>query len=687
MKPGSIYRLIQELKRRRVFRGILVYGASTLLILEAADIIANAFGIEGAPDWIVVVLAFGFLGSLVFSWIYDITPGGIKRTEPEVDHKVPIPKKEVRIYQTTTFVSVLIIIGLVSFRLIDNAKAKQMHELDKSIAVLPMNVENLSQVQRSEYSFIGQEITSCLTRIKHYKVIPWENTRYYQKEGKSNQRMGKELDAAILVDWEKYDIGSNQYINVNLISTVDGDLLWSKNIKIKGEWSSEICKHSRRISKMITRELRIYLTPKEKELVDELPGSTRAFMFGFMGRTMAEESWTSYSTGGEPIDTIENEYTDSLSFALSINYFTQAIEEDPTYAEAYAHRAKAKLWGIRAQFFNQEIMDECISDISQARKLQPDLPEADVAMGFYCIYELEDLLRAEELFKKASEQRPESTEYLFYLSVISRTLGKWDKVRLLSDKVYESNSHNVLFLTNLGISYLFLGDPYRATTCLQKAMMLKPDWYVPYIHFKYVLTSSGDIEYAIEMIRQAEMITGMDLSRTLAELELLNGNYPDAVELIELAGKKEYHSLSESEGDALLLKAKIHKHAGELKRAVDYYEQAEQYFTNRILFNPDDYFAHSKLGIACAATGKISRARDQAEMALSYIDPLVDAVDDPSVLYNTLLTYTLAGLYDEATGMMKKLLAIHSDYTLTSLKLDPDLRLLFDYSDPESFIN
>ena len=41
MKPGSIYEIVQELKRRRVFRGIAVYGASTLIILEAADIICQ----------------------------------------------------------------------------------------------------------------------------------------------------------------------------------------------------------------------------------------------------------------------------------------------------------------------------------------------------------------------------------------------------------------------------------------------------------------------------------------------------------------------------------------------------------------------------------------------------------------------------------------------------------------------
>ena len=115
MKPDTMYHFVQELKRRRVFRGIIVYGASTLVLFEAATNLANFFGKESPPAWFVVLLGIGFFVSLWFSWIYDITPGGIKKTEPVSEQKVPIPKKEVRTYRTTTFVSILIIIGLVSY--------------------------------------------------------------------------------------------------------------------------------------------------------------------------------------------------------------------------------------------------------------------------------------------------------------------------------------------------------------------------------------------------------------------------------------------------------------------------------------------------------------------------------------------------------------------------------------------
>ena len=113
MKPKSASELIKELKRRRVFRGIIVYGASTLILLEAAGNICNVFGIETIPKWFVLLLGIGFLGSLWFSWIYDITPGGIIKTESFKDEKVQIPQKKLKTYRATTFLSMVIIIGLL----------------------------------------------------------------------------------------------------------------------------------------------------------------------------------------------------------------------------------------------------------------------------------------------------------------------------------------------------------------------------------------------------------------------------------------------------------------------------------------------------------------------------------------------------------------------------------------------
>ena len=292
MRPLSIPRLINELRRRRVFRGVVVYGASTLVIYEAADNLYNTFGYDAAPEWLVYVLAIGFLLSLPFSWIYDITPGGIRKTEAVSDKPVPIPKKEVTLYKTSTFVSVLVIIGMISYWIIDGKKERKIARIEKSIAVLPLpESEEFRKESSRTYIFIGDRITTCLKNIKKYRVLPWEDSRKYnRKEDATSFEMGQALNVAILVDWVPYEITGEKYISVKLISAYDADLLWSEIFKIEGDWSDEICKHSSKITRAITKKLRTHPTIEEKALVRDQPSSPSAAMWASLGSAAASDA-------------------------------------------------------------------------------------------------------------------------------------------------------------------------------------------------------------------------------------------------------------------------------------------------------------------------------------------------------------------------------------------------------------
>ena len=432
MKPGTIYMLVQELRRRRVFRGIIVYGASTLILLESADIVANSIGRDGAPTWFVWILGVGFIGSLCFSWIYDFTPGGIKKTEPAQDHKVPISKKEVRIYQTTTFVSVLIIIGMLTYNIIDGADKKKIQYIDKSIAVIPIDNGDLSIEESQNFEFVGEQITSCLLNVKDCTVKSWEECRNYKRGVKSYPEIGIDLSSAILVDLSPYDTQVQKNLFVNLILASDGSLLLSESYKINGTWSDEIIKHSRKISKKITRRLRIYLTREERASIDEQRVSSRATLFASLGRNMTQDAVEMFLMGNGDNKNEKSEYTDSISFDRAIKYFTEAIKVEPTFAAAYANRAKARLWGIAARFYDKGVLDDCRKDIETAFDLDDNLPEAHVAMGFYHYLGTGEYKLALISFEKAIKLKPNNNEYLFYLSRIHSSLGNWNNLPLIS---------------------------------------------------------------------------------------------------------------------------------------------------------------------------------------------------------------------------------------------------------------
>jgi len=72
--------LLAELQRRNVIRMAGLYLVGAWLAVQVAETLLPIFG---TPDWVlkalVVLLAIAFLPALVFSWLYELTPEGLKR--------------------------------------------------------------------------------------------------------------------------------------------------------------------------------------------------------------------------------------------------------------------------------------------------------------------------------------------------------------------------------------------------------------------------------------------------------------------------------------------------------------------------------------------------------------------------------------------------------------------------------
>src|SRR5688572_16562927 len=88
--------LISELKRRNVFRVALLYLVAGWVILQVAQLL---FDVLKLPDWtsrlVLGLLALGFPLALIFSWVYELTPEGLKR-EHEVERNASITAETAR---------------------------------------------------------------------------------------------------------------------------------------------------------------------------------------------------------------------------------------------------------------------------------------------------------------------------------------------------------------------------------------------------------------------------------------------------------------------------------------------------------------------------------------------------------------------------------------------------------------
>src|SRR5881392_2359702 len=158
----KIENLFAELKRRNVLRMAGLYLVGAWLVVQVAGTVLPMFG---APEWlprsIVVLLAIGFVPAVIFSWVFELTPEGLKR-EQEVAPEQSITPQTGRRMDRTIIVVLVLALGYFAFdkfvlsprrgaALVSSAvpnEAKSVINV-KSIAVLPF--ENLSEEKANAF--------------------------------------------------------------------------------------------------------------------------------------------------------------------------------------------------------------------------------------------------------------------------------------------------------------------------------------------------------------------------------------------------------------------------------------------------------------------------------------------------------------------------------------------------------
>src|SRR5205807_2250354 len=373
-----------ELKRRNVIRFAGLYLVGSWLLTQVASTVLPMFG---APEWlprsVVILLAIGFLPALIFSWVFEMTPEGLKRDD-EVPIEQSIAPQTARRMNRMIIAVLVIALGYFVFDkfvltprreaalVAARPSAEPKSANAKSVAVLAF--ANLSDDKGSEYfsDGISEELLTVLQKIPGLHVAARTSAFSFKGKNATAQEIGQKLGVAHLVEGSVRKAGDVVRIAARLTQANTGEEQWSENYtrNLKDVFAVQT-----EIAQTIVEQLRGQLTggaanPTTKA---EIQAEVRA---AEKGGTKSVEAHEAYLQGRFFINRHSEKETNQARVA-----YQRAVELDPKFALAWAGLAQTHVWDCNyateggQKGFNAHLA-AAREALERALSLEPDLPDA-----------------------------------------------------------------------------------------------------------------------------------------------------------------------------------------------------------------------------------------------------------------------------------------------------------------------
>lgn len=202
--PSRLRLFLLQLKRRRANRVVCVYAVVGWLVVQVANAV---FPNLQLPPWttrfVIVPVLLGFPIALILAWAFEITPEGVRRTEPispeaaalAVHRGVPVPWTLMLAGAVVGAVAVLGVLNVGGWR----QRIFGPGQI-KSLPVLPL--ENHSPDPAQEYFSDGmtEALITALSRIGALRVVSRTSVMQYKGTPKSMRTIAAELDVDAVVE-------------------------------------------------------------------------------------------------------------------------------------------------------------------------------------------------------------------------------------------------------------------------------------------------------------------------------------------------------------------------------------------------------------------------------------------------------------------------------------------------------
>jgi len=639
----------EELQRRKVYRVAAAYIIAAGFIIQIGSAVFPAWEL---PNWtlrlVVVLLLIGFPIALILSWAYDVTAQGIRATPT-----VSVPGTHRRRNLILLIATGVIVSAAAGFFLLPRASARK---LDKSIAVLPF--QNLSDEKENAYFADGMQddILTNLSKIGDLKVISRMSVMSYRGEGMRNAReIGKALGVATLLEGSVRRVGNRVRVNVQLIDASNDEHIWAEDYDRD---LTDVFAIQTDLAQKIASALQAKLSPDEKALLDHRPTQNPDAYLRFVqahGYASQRDMFHDTSLKAEPL-------------------FEQAIKLDPNFALAFASLSMVESWVYHSFDPTSGRREKARRNAEEALRLQPDLPEGHLALGFSYYYGDRDYERALAEFDVARRGLPNESEAYFAIGAIQRRQGKWAESTANLEKAATLDPKNTSVLTNLIFSYMAQRDYETADKVLDRVIAASPQSFQARALKAFMATQwKGDLSAAEKVFSSTPPETDPDGIMTWgrAWILTLQRKFPDALQVLERFHGETMYTMTTAPSPKAFLEGMIHLLQGDKTKAQAEFEHARLISEKLVREAPEDSARHGQHGLILAALGQKQEAIAEGKRAVELLPESQDALDGPRATADLAQIYAWTGEFDEAFRLLDHLFVVPSHLTVPMLKLDP----------------
>src|SRR6266487_374889 len=513
----------EEVKRRKVYQAAVAYVIAAGGIVQLAS---AAFPAWELPNWalrlVIVLLLIGFPIALILAWAFDVTAQGIKAAPtsgPSGSH--------LRRNVITLVAAGVIISAAAGFLLLPRVSA---HKVDKSIAVLPF--ESLSDEKENAYFADGiqDDVLTNLSKIGDLKVISRTSVMPYRGKTSNVREIGKALGVGAILEGSVRRVGNRVRVNVQLINADTDEHLWAEDYDRD---LTDVFAIQTDLAQQIVRELQAKLSPMEKAQIERRP-------------TENGEAYLAFVEAHELFYRPDGTFRANTEKAEQL--FERATTLDPKFAGAFAGLARIHDWAYH-DFDKTPARKEKARDAAEtAIRLQPDLPEGHLALGFYHYYCERDYQAALHEFAIAKLSLPNSAEVYMAIGAIERRQGKWKESTANMERAASVSPKDAWILQNLADNYYATRNFEAADKILDRAIEAAPKSLGARAEkARLAVDWKGDLSVMENELTQVPPGVDPDGLVTFARMQLLlfQRKFPDALALLNQSPQDVFHDISQ----------------------------------------------------------------------------------------------------------------------------------------------